>query len=236
MRSTINSCLMTCDNLDVLIAEVDRRAESTEGVERVRSAARLAGELQAAADDLVEHFVELARNANTSWAEIGEALGVTRQAARQRFVAPVKESPLALDAEVTEAFGASKEAAIRYRHNFIGTEHLLLGLVANENAATRRLAGLGVAASDVRSDVEAAMSLGGSQAAERIPWTPYARKAADLAVQHAQKHNRAEVGTEDWLAALIELQRGVAADILRKRGIASTDARSETAVTRPKKR
>jgi hypothetical protein len=211
-------------DLDHLIAEVDRNAPSSDDVDRVRTAAQLAGELQAAADDLVAHFVELARNNSRSWADVGEALGVTRQAAMQRFVAPVKESALPPDGEVQEAFRAAKEIAIRHRHNFIGTEHLLLGLLDADNAATRVLAAAAVPADGLRHDLESRMSLGGSQAAARIPWTPYARKCADLAEQHAAKAGRAEVGTVDWLAALLELGRGAAADALRSHGVTTVDA------------
>lgn len=216
-------------DLDHLIAEVDRNAPSSDDVDRVRTAAQLAGELQAAADDLVAHFVELARNNSRSWADVGEALGVTRQAAMQRFVAPTKESALPLDGEIQEAFRAAKEIAIRHRHNFIGTEHLLLGLLESDNAATKVLAAASVSAEAMRRDLESRMSLGGSQAAARIPWTPYARKCADLAEQHAVKAGRPEVGTADWLAALLEIGRGAAADTLRSHGITSVDGSSQSA-------
>lgn len=215
-------------DLDHLIAEVDRNAPSSDDVDRVRSAAQLAGELQAAADDLVAHFVELARNNSRSWADVGEALGVTRQAAMQRFVAPVKESALPLDDEVQDAFRAAKEIAIRHRHNFIGTEHLLLGLLQSDNAATKALTAASVSAEAVRHDLESRMSLGGSQAAARIPWTPYARKCAALAEQHAAEGGRPAVGADDWLAALLEIGRGVAAETLRSHGVTTPGARGSS--------
>lgn len=216
-------------DLDHLIAEVDRIAPSSDDVDRVRSAAQLAGELQAAADDLVAHFVELARNNSRSWADVGEALGVTRQAAMQRFVAPAKESALPLDEEVQGAFRIAKEIAIRHRHNFIGTEHLLLGLLDSDNAATKSLSAASVSVDAVRQDLESRMSLGGSQAAARIPWTPYARKCADLAEQHAIEADRPEVGAADWLAALLDIGRGAAADTLRSHGVTTPIGSSQSA-------
>lgn len=220
-------------NLDLLIADVDRLSQTTDEVDRVRVAAQLAGELQAMADDLVAHFVELARNVSRSWSDIGDALGVTRQAAAQRFVAPVAESPLGFDREVEEAFAASKDAAIRYRHNFIGTEHLLLGLLAHENAATAQIVRAGADPDAVRATTENRMTLGGSQAAARIPWTPYARRVAGLAAQHAIDLNRAEQGADDWLAALLALGRGIAAEVLASHGITEMPV-GET--PKPKKR
>ena len=225
---------MTTVNLDLLIGEVDRMSQTTDEVDRVRTAAQLAGELQAMADDLVAHFVELARNVSRSWADIGEALGVTRQAAAQRFVAPVEVSPLGYDHEVQQAFAESKEVAIRYRHNFIGTEQLLLGLLAHDNRATALVAKAGAAPEAIRAATEARMTRGGSQAAARIPWTPYARKVAGLAVQRALELNRTEQGADDWLAALVALGRGTAAEVLAAHGI--TDLRALSEPRQPKKR
>lgn len=221
-------------NLDLLIGDVDRLSQTTDEVDRVRTAAQLAGELQAMADDLVAHFVELARNMSRSWSDIGDALGVTRQAAAQRFVAPVEVSPIGFDDEVQQAFAASKDTAIRYRHNFIGTEHLLLGLLAHDNAATAQIARAGAAPDAVRASTEARMTLGGSQAAARIPWTPYARKVAGLAVQHATALGRTEQRADDWLAGLIALGRGTAAEVLAAHGI--TDMPADVEPQKPTKR
>ena len=205
-------------NLDLLIGEVDRVAESTDEVDRVRVAAQLAGELQALADDLVAHLVELARNDSRSWADIGDALGVTRQAAMQRFNAPAGAASVALADETTAALGDAKQVAIRYRHNYIGTEHLLLGLLTQENSATAALAGAKVKANAVRDDLEGRMKPGGSQALTRIPWTPYARKVAELAEIRATKAERRSVTAEDWLVALVQLQRGTAPEVLASHG------------------
>ena len=222
-------------NLDLLIAEVDRVAESTDEVQRVAAAAQLAGELQALADDLVAHHVELARNAARSWADIGEALGVTRQAAMQRFTAPARDLQLPLADEVNDAFAEAKQVAIRYRHNYIGTEHLLLGLLARQNSATAAIEHAKIAVEDLRRDTEARMKPGGSQALTRIPWTPYARKAAELAETRAGSENRKAVSAHDWLMALVLLERGTAPEVLASRGLSAVPP-SSAPETRNRKR
>src|ERR1700728_4498754 len=89
-----DTCIVPLPDLDDLIAEVDRTCttaiprnhagETPNWIELLKTAAEVAGQLQALADDLVEEYVEHCRLHRSTWAEIGEALGVSRQAAQQR--------------------------------------------------------------------------------------------------------------------------------------------------------
>jgi len=221
---------MGLPDLDDLIGEVDRTCTTAHPgdaardqpawIELLRTAAGIAGQLQALADDLVEEYVEHCRLHGSSWAEVGAALGVTRQAAQQRFLAPPKEYDKGeFSDELTKAMVAMKQVAIHHRNNYIGTEHVLWGLLAENNSATDVLLARGVPVEELRDVLAARLVLGASQAAERIAWTPYARKVMVLAKDHADRAGAPAIGCEDVLAGLLHIGRGVAADVLRAAGM-----------------
>jgi hypothetical protein len=220
-------------DLDDLIAEVDRTCttaipssgsgDQPNWIELVKTAAEVAGRLQALADDLVEEYVEHSRMHGSTWSEIGEALGVSRQAAQQRFLAPPKEyDPSEFSDELRAAMNHMKRVAVLHRNNFIGTEHVLAGIVAETNTATALLAARGVAIDQFRHSLESRLGFGASQAADRIAWTPYARKVIALAKERAEQTTSATMGCDHVLAGLIILNRGVAADVLNKYNISQT--------------
>lgn len=212
--------IMALADLDELIAEVDRTCPTVDWVERLRVAGELAAKLRALGDDLVTEFVEHARFHNRPWAEIGTALGVTRQAAQQRFLAPHKEYPSSdFSEELQVAMPAIKQVAVAHRHNYIGTEHVLLGITTEENSATRGLESLGVSVADLRRALEDRMTLGASAAAERIAFTPYARKVVAFAQEIATGHGVSTIACVDVLAGLVRLGRGFAAQYLRGLGV-----------------
>ena len=223
---------MSLPDLDDLIAEVDRTcptANPTGGgdqpdwIELLKAAAGLAGKLEALGDDLVEEYVEHCRLHRCSWAGIGEALGVTRQAVQQRFQSPPKEySPSEFSGELRAAMAVMKQVAVHHRNNYIGTEHLLSGLIGSDNSATQLLAALNVAVDSLRRSLEQKLTLGASQAAERIAWTPYSRRAMALAKELATHRGSAVIGCDHLLLGLVQLGRGVAASVLKEAGVGLT--------------
>ncbi|WP_223206286.1 Clp protease N-terminal domain-containing protein [Streptomyces xanthii] len=227
---------MTLPDLDDLIAEVDRRCgnalrpgdqEQPDWLALLTVASQLAGQMQALADDLVEDYVEHCRMHGTSWADIGSALGVTRQAVQQRFHAPHKRySPETMTDDLGQAMTQVKLAAVQHRNNYIGTEHLLWGLTAQDNGATRLLQDAGVSPDAVHRSVGSRLSMGASQAAERIAWTPYSRKAIALAEARSQRNGSDRIGCDDLLVGLAGVGRGVAADILTEAGFQPAEADS----------
>ena len=220
---------MALPDLDDLIAEVDRRCDTAHrnpgGQEQpdwlalLTVAAQLAGQMQALADDLVEDYVEHCRMHGSSWTDIGTALGVTRQAVQQRFHAPHKRySPDTMTDDLRKAMVHVKQAAVHHRNNYIGTEHLLWGLTAQDNSATRLLQAAGILPETVHRSVGTRLSMGASQAAERIAWTPYSRKAIAIAEAHSQQNGSDHIDCDDLLIGLAEVGRGVAADVLTTAG------------------
>ncbi|MCI3241411.1 Clp protease N-terminal domain-containing protein [Streptomyces spinosisporus] len=182
-------------------------------------AAQLAGQMQALADDLVEDYVEHCRMHGNSWTDIGAALGVSRQAVQQRFHAPHKRyGPDSMTDDLRQAMVHVKQAAVHHRNNYIGTEHLLWGLTAEDNGATRLLQATGLSPEAVHRSVGTRLSMGASQAAERIAWTPYSRKAIALAEARSEQSGSARIDCDDLLIGLAGVGRGVAADVLAEAG------------------
>jgi hypothetical protein len=233
---------MPIPDLDDLIAEVDRTCgtahrrdgQQPDWIELLTVAARLAGELQALADDLIEDYVEHCRLHGSSWTEIGSALGVTRQAAQQRFLAPHREyTPEELSEEIRQAMVRMKQVAVHHRNNYIGTEHLLWGIAADDNSATELLASMDVSLTGLRRSVDARLGLGASKAADRIAWTPYSRKAMAIARELATEAGSASIGCDHLLLGLARIGRGVAASVLRENGVESSELAAAFTRSRP---
>ncbi len=122
------------------------------------------------------------------------------------------------------------EEAHRLAHNYIGTEHLLLGLVKEENGiAGRVLRELGVRPDRVTELVERMTGAGRrTTASERPELTPRTKAVLELAVEEARKLGSAYIGTEHILLGLIRQNEGVAIDVLRQMGLTPERIRRET--------
>jgi ATP-dependent Clp protease ATP-binding subunit ClpC len=111
----------------------------------------------------------------------------------------------------------SQEEARRLRHNYIGTEHILLGLLGeSQGVAGRVLDSFGMSLDGVRTEVVEIVGEGQDEAPHRIPFTPRAKKTLELALRESLQLNHNYIGTEHILLGLIREGDGVAAKIMRK--------------------
>ena len=123
----------------------------------------------------------------------------------------------------------AQEEAQRFNHNYIGTEHILLGLVREtEGVAARVLSGLGVELTKVRSAVEFIIGRGEKPTQGEIGLTPRAKKVVELAVDEARRMNHTYIGTEHLLIGLLREGEGVAAGVLESLGVTLDKVRGET--------
>ena len=114
----------------------------------------------------------------------------------------------------------AREEALSFNHPFIGTEHLLLGLLREqEGLAALALAKLGVALDPVRAAVEKKIGSGDQSVEEEIDYVPRARKVLSLALDEAERQGSAYVRTEHILLGIVRDGGGVAADILDTLGV-----------------
>ncbi len=124
----------------------------------------------------------------------------------------------------------AQEEAQHFNHSYIGTEHILLGLVREtDGIAARVLSNLGVELTKVRSAVEFIIGRGDRPPVGEIGLTPRAKKVIELAVDEARRLNHHYIGTEHLLIGLLREGEGVAAGVLESLGVNLEKARAETA-------
>jgi ATP-dependent Clp protease ATP-binding subunit ClpC len=126
----------------------------------------------------------------------------------------------------------AQEEAQRFNHNYIGTEHLLLGLVREgDGVAAKVLSNLNVELNKVRSAVEFIIGRGDRIVLGEIGLTPRAKKVIELAVDEARRLNHHYIGTEHLLLGLVREGEGIAAGVLESLGVNLERARVETIQT-----
>src|SRR4051812_41737794 len=114
----------------------------------------------------------------------------------------------------------ANEEAQRFNHNYIGTEHILLGLIREgDGVAARVLANLGVELPKVRAAVEFIIGRGDRMVVGEIGLTPRAKKVIELAVEEARRLKHNYIGTEHLLLGLVREGEGIAAGVLESLGV-----------------
>ncbi|MBI2305592.1 MAG: ATP-dependent Clp protease ATP-binding subunit [Chloroflexi bacterium] len=122
----------------------------------------------------------------------------------------------------------AQEEAQRFNHNYIGTEHILLGLVREgDGVAAKVLANLGVELNKVRSAVEFIIGRGERTSSGEIGLTPRAKKVIELAVDEARRQSHHYIGTEHLLLGLVREGEGIAAGVLESLGVNLERVRAE---------
>ncbi|MTA76615.1 MAG: AAA family ATPase, partial [Actinobacteria bacterium] len=113
----------------------------------------------------------------------------------------------------------AQEEARMLNHNYIGTEHILLGLIhEGEGVAAKGLESLGISLEGVRAQVEEIIGQGQQAPSGHIPFTPRAKKVLELSLREALQLGHNYIGTEHILLGLIREGEGVAAQVLVKLG------------------
>ena len=113
----------------------------------------------------------------------------------------------------------AQEEARLLNHNYIGTEHILLGLIhEHEGVAAKALESLDISLESVRAQVEEIIGMGGIAPSGHIPFTPRAKKVLELSLREALQLGHNYIGTEHILLGLIREGEGVAAQVLVKLG------------------
>ena len=113
----------------------------------------------------------------------------------------------------------AQEEARMLNHNYIGTEHILLGLMhEGEGVAAKALESLGISLEAVRQQVEEIIGQGQQAPSGHIPFTPRAKKVLELSLREALQLNHSYIGTEHILLGLVGEGEGVAAQVLTKLG------------------
>jgi hypothetical protein len=220
--------------LDDLISYI----RNTEGaaLDQVSAAVRISEHLGELADHLIGHFVDQARKSGASWTEIGQSMGVTKQAAQKRFVPkaldwgdllsdafppdPVKFSRFTDRAKRTVI--AARQEAIKRRHDRVLPEHLTLGLLhEQEGLAARAIAALGVSPEAARAALGAALpaAMPDGVTSGHVPFDSRTMKVLELALREALALGHNYIGTEHILLGLLEAEESLGGGTLAGLGI-----------------
>ncbi len=204
-----------------LVREIERQQPgATTPLPHLTAAVLAAEHLAEVGDGLVDHFVQQARAAGASWSDIGQCMGVSKQAAQQRFVAERETGePEYLEEFTTgvrRAVALAEDEARAAGHRYVGTEHLLLGLLRDAGPTARLLEERGVSLAVARERALAKVGRGEGAAAGRLPITPRARKVLELALREARHRGVAAPTPDDVLLGLVREGKGVAAQVLRE--------------------
>jgi Clp amino terminal domain, pathogenicity island component len=219
---------MAADPADLkrLIESVEARRPAEDRLGRLSAATELASELAAAGDELVDHFVSEARAGGCSWAQIGSVLGISKQAAQQRFTHWTLRLPRfarrrgrggffqRFTERARQVVTNAQHEARGFKHNYIGTEHLLLALLVSEGVAGDALRSLGVTVDAVRSEIRSIVGEGNQSPAGHIPFTPRSKKVLELSLREAIRLGHNYIGTEHLLLGIIREGEGLAMQIL----------------------
>src|SRR6186997_2483920 len=132
---------------------------------------------------------------------------------------------------VRKVLQMAREEAARLHHEYVGTEHILLGLIREgEGVAAAVLTNLNVDLEDIQQKIEETVKKGKAAAAAGpdLPYTSRAKKVLELAMTEARELNHSYVGTEHLLLGLLREEKGIAAQVLTDAGVNLDAARTET--------
>ncbi len=211
----VNPTQLTGVRLDDLIEGIKK--VHGDALAQLSDAVLAAEHLGDLADHLVGHFVDQARRSGASWTDIGRSMGVTKQAAQQRFV---PKAPGATELTTDEGFNrftprarnviaASQNEARAAGNAEIGPDHLVLGLLSEPDAlGATALRAQGRSLDDVRAAVLEHLPAPDADVPPLIPYDAAARKALELTFREALRLGHNYVGTEHLLLALLEQSPG----------------------------
>jgi hypothetical protein len=207
-----------------MIDTVRADAASDDDLDQLATAARTVSDMEEAGDATLGHFVDQCRRRGRSLTDISKALGVTKQAAHKRFTGPPNMERFTTRA-VTLLERSTAEAR-RLGHNYVGTEHILLGMLTDaESLATRVLAEAKVTHAQVEAEILKVTAAGSPESVTGSPFTPRAAAVVQKALSEALQLGHNYIGTEHVLLALFADPESLAYRVLTELGATYDDCR-----------
>jgi len=217
---------------DDLVRHIETGHPDATALQQLGESVGVASHLGELADHLVGHFVDQARDAGASWAEIGDALGVTKQAAQKRFVPKTRFGHTAAGRggaksmferftdEARLVVVASEEHCRRAGHPEVSTGHILLSLLDKPDGLTHRaLDTEGVSPVEVRERLLAALGPGRGETEGHIPFATDAKKVLELSLREAIRSQSDHIGVEHVLLGLLRDEKSLGAVTLAEFGV-----------------
>lgn len=213
--------------LDDLIAQVAGQKAAGEPLAQLAAAVELAAHLCEVSDHLVGHFVDQARRSGASWTEIGQHMGVSKQAVQKRFVPKPSEDPdfpvggrlSRFTPRAHNVVAQAKAEARGHKQDEVTNEHLVLGLLSEpDGLAARAIVELGVPRERARAVFEAVLP-SGRRTPVRVRFGRGTKKTLELALREALRLGHNYIGTEHLLLGLLRNEKEGAAGLLVDLGV-----------------
>jgi Clp amino terminal domain, pathogenicity island component len=220
-------------SVDDLAELVGVQAREQSPAARLRVAIELGRELSEASDALIERFVVEARAAGLSWTDIGQLFGTSKQAAQKRYGAMAAEDgggwPGRWAPAARRALDHASEEARDLGHNYVGTEHALLGLLgAEDGLAAHVLNELGVTRERILTQ-ECVGASGQPRPYECLGVQPRLKQALERSGRIGERLGHRVTNTEHLLAGLLTVPDALAVEILNRLGVSIDDVREALA-------
>lgn len=211
--------------LDDLVRGIEDDVPSGSALDRLHAAVAVADQASALADRLVGHFVDAARGEGRSWAEIGAELGVSKQAAQQRFVgrpvdplaAGVRPIPLVgrsasrrgffsrFTPEAREVITVAQDEARQLGHDAVRPDHLLLSVLHRpEGRPALALGALGIHAEVARRRIVDAIGSGAHASEGSPPFAPDSKRLLERALREGLRSEGRQVAVEHILLGALD--------------------------------
>lgn len=214
--------------LDTLILQVQRVHPDGDALQRLDDAVETAATVSGLTDHLVGHFVDEARRAGTSWAEVGHHLGVSRQAVQKRYATPEIDRSGKRPGYFDKMVPAGKRAIViaqeqaRHRHApRIDTEHLLLGLCGVPTATgALALTRCGAAPDTITAAINGRIGIpSADKATEKLPFSSAGERVLQHALREALRLDHDYVGTGHLALGCLTVTDATASEVLANLGV-----------------
>jgi Clp amino terminal domain, pathogenicity island component len=221
-----------------LIDTIENLHPDGDPLKRLSDAVLIAHHLGEVADHLIGHFVDRARHAGASWTEIGQNMGVTKQAAQKRFTTKgldqLDVSQFARFSDHARAVTVAAQGEARSgKHASIEPGHIILGLLHEPDAlAAKTMTALGVSLDAVREAVTSRLGPPvENPPGEHVPFSAASKKVLELTVREALRLGHNYIGTEHILLGVLALGDVAGPDALATLDITTPRVEAEVVST-----
>jgi hypothetical protein len=213
-------------DLQKLIDEIDAALPDADPLAKIGEAQRRARALNDVGDQLVDHYVAQARAGGASWSQIGDALGVSKQAAQQRRAGNQFER---FTGRARNLVVVAQDHARRRRHPAVTTEHLLLALIESEGLGAMVVAQLVGSLGVVADAVTAGLVPGTGAQPVHVPFAEDCKRVLEETLDQALGLGHNYIGTEHILLGIMAVPDCRAAEVLTGFGVDLDRARDMVA-------
>jgi len=216
--------------LDDLINVIKQRHPEGDTLEELSDAVLLGQHLGELADHLIGHFVDRARHSGASWTEIGQSMGVTKQAAQKRFVPKVGDISTyqRYTNRARHVVVQAQQEARDGGQAHITPAHLLLGLLHEpDGLGAKAIVAAGASPAAVREAALATIGPGGATTPDEITFSSLGVKTLELTLREALRLGHNYIGTEHLLLGLLSLREDGAVEVLKSFGVTKEKAEAD---------